>query len=76
MKALTPDFGTTIQGIFSGQLSDPRKAMQDLQERATRELERAISAAQAKGAKVSRDDFKFPNWDATRDFTAADYAKN
>ena len=74
MKALTPDFGTTVQGIFSGQLSDPKKALQDLQERATRELERAIQAARSKGANVSRDDFKFANWDTSRDFTAADYA--
>ena len=76
MKSLTPSFGTTVQGIFSGQLSDPRRAMQDLQERATRELDRAIAAAQAKGAKVSRDDFKFANWDTSRDFTPADYAKS
>jgi multiple sugar transport system substrate-binding protein len=76
MKALTPDFGTTVQGIFSGQLSDPKKAMQDLQDRATKELERALKAAQEKGAKVSRDDFRFPNWDTTRDFTPADYAKS
>jgi multiple sugar transport system substrate-binding protein len=76
MKALQPDFGTTVQGIFSGQLGDPHKAMQDLQDRATKELDRAISAAQAKGARVSRDDFKFPNWDTSRDFTPADYAKS
>jgi multiple sugar transport system substrate-binding protein len=73
MKPLTPDFGTTVQGIFSGQLSDPKKAMQDVQDRATKELERAIQAAQSKGAKVSRDDFKFPNWDTSRDFTLSDY---
>jgi multiple sugar transport system substrate-binding protein len=76
MKSLTPDFGTTVQGIFSGQLSDPKAAMKDLQDRATKELERAIAAAQAKGAKVSRDDFKFANWDTSRGFTPADYAKS
>jgi multiple sugar transport system substrate-binding protein len=73
MKALTPDFGTTVQGIFTGQLGDPKKALQDLQDRADKEFDRAIKAAQAKGAKVSRDDWKFPNWDPTRDFTDADY---
>jgi len=75
MKSLTPDFGTTVQGVFSGQLTDPKKAMQDLQDRATKELDRAVAAAQGKGAKVSRDDFKFPNWDTTRDFTPADYTR-
>jgi len=74
LKALTPDFGTTVQGIFTGQLGDAKKALADLQDRAEKELDRAIKAAQAKGAKVSRDDYKFPNWDPTRDFTDADYA--
>lgn len=48
--------------------------MQDLQDRTEKELERAIKAAQAKGAKVSRDDWTFPNWNPTRDYTEADYA--
>ncbi|MHB8645442.1 MAG: ABC transporter substrate-binding protein [Thermomicrobiales bacterium] len=74
MRPLTPDFGTTIQGIYTGQLSDPKKAMQDLKDRADKELDRAIKAAQAKGAKVSRDDWIFPNWDPTKNYTDADYA--
>lgn len=74
LRAVTPDFGATVQGIFTGQLSDTRKAMQDLKDRTDKELDRAIKAAQAKGAKVSRDDYKFPTWDPTRDWTDADYA--
>jgi len=74
LKPLTPDFGTTVQGIYTGQLNDPKKAMQDLKDRADKELERAMKAAQAKGAKVTRDDFVFPNWDPTKDYTDADYA--
>ena len=74
IRPLTPDFGTTIQGIYTGQLSDPRKAMQDLKNRADKELDRAIKAAQAKGAKVSRDDWTFPNWVPMKDYTDADYA--
>ncbi len=73
-KTVTPDFGTVVQGIYTGQLSDPRKAMQDLKDRADKELDRAIKAAQAKGAKISRDDFVFANWDPTKDYTDADYA--
>ncbi|MBA2276513.1 MAG: extracellular solute-binding protein [Chloroflexia bacterium] len=73
-KPLTPDFGEIVQGIFTGQLSDPGSAMQDLQDRADAELDRAIKAAQDKGAQVSRDDFVFPNWDPTRDYTEEDYA--
>lgn len=74
MRTLTPDFGTTVQGIYIGQLGDAKKAMQDLKDRADKELDRAIKAAQAKGAKVSRDDYVFPNWDPTKDYTEADYA--
>jgi len=73
-KTVTPDFGTTVQGIFTGQLSDAKKAMQDLTDRTEKELDRAIKAAQAKGAKVTRDDWVFPNWDPTKDYTQADYA--
>ncbi len=39
-----------------------------------KELDRAIKAAQAKGAKASRDDLAFPNWDPQKDYTDADYA--
>ena len=73
-KTLSPDFGTTLQGIYTGQIGDAKKAMQDLKDRADKELDRAIKAAQAKGAKVSRDDLAFPNWDPMKDYTDADYA--
>ncbi len=74
MRSLTPDFGTTVQGIYAGQLSSPKAAMQDLKERADKELDRAIKAGQGKGAKVTRDDWGFPNWDPMKDYTEADYA--
>jgi multiple sugar transport system substrate-binding protein len=72
-KAMHPDFGETVQGIFSGQIKDAKSALKDVQDRTEAELNRAIKAAQAKGAKVSRDDWKFPNWDPTRDYTQQDY---
>jgi multiple sugar transport system substrate-binding protein len=74
LRALTPSFGEVVQGIFSGQLADPRAAMQDLQDRANAELDRAIKAAQDKGAQVSREDWVFPNWDPTQDYTEDMYA--
>jgi multiple sugar transport system substrate-binding protein len=73
LKTLTPNFGQVLQGLYTGQIKDPKAAMQDLKDRTEKELDRAIKAAQAKGAKVSRDDWKFPNWDPTKDFTEADY---
>ena len=74
LKSVTPDFGTTVQGLYTGQLKDPKAAMKDLQDRSEAELQRAITAARAKGATVSRDDWKFANWDPTKDYTQADYA--
>ena len=59
-KPVQPNFGTVVQGLYTGQLKDPKAAMQDLKERADKELDRAIKAAQAKGAKVSRDDWSSP----------------
>jgi len=73
LKSLSPDFGAVVQGLFTGQLKDTKAAMKDLQDRSEAELERALKAAQGKGAKVSRDDWKFANWDPTRDYTEADY---
>ncbi len=73
MKKLTPDFGQTIQGILAGQIKDVKAAMKDLDDRMEKELERAIKAASDKGAKVSRDDWKFANWDPMKDYTKADY---
>lgn len=72
-QRLSPDFGEVVLGIFTDQISDRKAAMQDLQDRANAELDRAIKAAQDKGADVSRDDWVFPNWDPTKDYTEAMY---
>jgi len=74
LQTLTPNFGEVVQGLFTGQLGDVQAALQDLQDRSEAELDRAIKAAQDKGAQVSRDDWVFPNWDPTEDYTTEDYA--
>ncbi|HEY8744854.1 MAG TPA: sugar ABC transporter substrate-binding protein, partial [Chloroflexota bacterium] len=74
MHHLTPDIGEIIQGIYTGQLTNAKQALQDLIDRSNKELDRAIKAAQAKGAKVTRNDWVFPNWDPTQDYTPADYS--
>lgn len=74
LQNLTPSFGEVVQGLFTGQLGDAQAALQDLQDRSEAELERAIKAARDKGAQVSRDDWVFPNWDPTQDYTTEDYA--
>lgn len=65
---VTPDFGTVVQGIYTGQIDNPRKALADLQSRSEKELDRAISVARRKGAKVSRDDWVFTDWDPSKNY--------
>lgn len=72
-QPLQPDLGTLVQGILTGQVQDVPAAMQDLQDRASAELDRAIGAAQEKGANVSRDDFVFTDWDPLVDYSADNY---
>ncbi|MCB0133370.1 MAG: extracellular solute-binding protein, partial [Caldilineaceae bacterium] len=55
LKSVTPNFNEVIQGLMAGQLTDVKKEFQDLLERSSAELDRAIKAAQDKGANVSRD---------------------
>lgn len=72
-RPLTPDLGELIQGMLAGQVSDPKAAMEDLKSRTNAEMDRAITAAQDKGAEVSRDDFIFANWEPTEEYTAESY---
>lgn len=72
-RPLSPDLGQLVQGMLAGQVSDIAAAMEDLQSRADAELERAIKAAQDKGAEVSRDDFVFANWDPNEEYTEDKY---
>jgi multiple sugar transport system substrate-binding protein len=68
-----PDLGEIVQGVLTGQIDDAKQALQSYNDALNAELDRAIKAAQDKGAEVSRDDWVFPNWDVTKDYTQADY---
>lgn len=68
-----PDLGEVVQGLLTGQVPDAKKALTDLNHRQERALDQAIEKAKAKGARVSREDWKFPNWDPEKDFTERDY---
>jgi multiple sugar transport system substrate-binding protein len=72
-RPVTPNLTDIVNGIFSGQVDDPRAAMQDLQDRSSAELDRAIKAAQDGGAQVSRDDWVFANWDPAEDYGLEKY---
>lgn len=72
-RPITPNLGEIVNGIFSGQVEDWEAALQDLQDRANAELDRAIKAAQDEGAEVSREDWVFPNWDPREDYSLEMY---
>jgi multiple sugar transport system substrate-binding protein len=72
-QAVTPSFEQVVQGLMAGQITGVKKAMQEVKDAYEKELDRALKAAVAKGAKVSRNDYVFPNWDPNKDYLDADY---
>jgi multiple sugar transport system substrate-binding protein len=73
LVAPKPNLGQVVQGLLTGQLADPAKALRDLSTRSEQALEKAIAKARSQGANVSREDWRFPNWDPTKDYVDADY---
>jgi len=69
----SPDIQALLQGIMSGQVADYKTGLKDLSDKMNAGLDSSIKAAQAKGAKVSRNDWVFPNWDPTKDYEDAEY---
>lgn len=61
-KAVVPDLGDVLIGIYTGQITDRSQALQDLDERKQSAFLEAIQQAQADGADVSIDDFIFPDF--------------
>ncbi|MQA03406.1 MAG: hypothetical protein GEV07_12010 [Streptosporangiales bacterium] len=70
---MVEDFGAVIQAIMVGEETNPKKALADLAGRRNQMLDDAIAAVQKKGAKVSREDWVFENWDPRKDYLPADY---
>ncbi|MBV9547253.1 MAG: extracellular solute-binding protein [Chloroflexi bacterium] len=66
----TPNYNDTLVGLFTGDLQDVKQTMTSLQDRMNAALDDAIKTAQSRGAKVSRDDFVFSDWDPSQDYTS------
>jgi len=73
-KDIKPGLGDIVQGAFSGDVPDIRKALKELSDKANKERDRAFAAAKAKGAKVEENDFMFPDWKPRTDYTKEMYA--
>ena len=61
--APSPNFNDTLVGLYTGQVhGSVAKVTKGLQDRTEKALEEAISKARSRGAKVTRDDWVFPDW--------------
>lgn len=72
-KDPSPDIQRMLQGVMSGQVTNYKAQAKELSDKMNAELDRAIKAAQDQGAKVTRNDWVFPNFDSTKDYDAASY---
>ncbi len=70
---IKPTFGDIIQGAFSGDVADWRKALTDYSAKVNAQRADGIKKVNAKGGKVSADDYAFPDWKPRQDFTAEMY---
>lgn len=70
---IQPGLGDIVQGAMTGDISDVRGALKKLSDDSSAERERALKAAQAKGAKVSMSDYAFPNWQPGTDYSTDKY---
>ncbi|MCL5962522.1 MAG: extracellular solute-binding protein, partial [Chloroflexi bacterium] len=63
-----PDIQAILEGIYTGQVSDWKGALQDLEARQNAELQRAIKETQARGINVDPKWWAAPDWDITTDY--------
>ncbi|MBR2566073.1 MAG: sugar ABC transporter substrate-binding protein [Paenibacillus sp.] len=68
-----PGLGDILQGVMAGAIKDVKDPLKFLSNSVNTALDQAIKDAQAEGAKVDKDDFKFTNWSADKDYSAEDY---
>ena len=67
-RAVTPDVGDVLVGIYTGQIQDWQQALQDLELRKQAVFEDAIQETRDAGADVSLDDYIFPDWNPMENY--------
>ncbi|MBM7563913.1 ABC transporter substrate-binding protein [Paenibacillus sacheonensis] len=72
---IKPGYGNILQSVLIGAGSgkDIATQLKAYDEKLNKGLDDAIAKVKGEGANVSRDDFTFPDWDGTKDFTLDDY---
>lgn len=69
LVAPSPSLHDVCTSLFTGEKTDVKKELKALQDRANQALETAINTARKQGAKVSRDDWVFSDWDPKKPYT-------
>lgn len=67
-KPVNPPIGTILQGVLTGQITDLKGTLAQLNSASEQDRERSMAAAVAKGAKVSMDDYAFADWKPGKDY--------
>lgn len=62
MKPVTPTLGDIAAGTLGGNVKDYKGALKKLSDDSSKARETAIAAAVKAGAKVTLDDWRFPDW--------------
>ncbi len=68
LNVISPNFNDLMVGLWTNQLHDMKSALSDIEDRANAAIHKAVSQAQANGAKVSMSDYTYPDWDITKDY--------
>ncbi len=66
--ATKPNIQDILEGVYTGQITDYKGALKDLEQRQNAALDQAIADAQARGIKVDKSWWKVSNWDLTQDY--------
>ncbi len=75
MTEVRPNLGEIVQGVITEDISDYASVLKNYQDQLSAARDRAIQDAQADGVEVSLDDWVFPNWDPSADYTTKYYAE-
>jgi multiple sugar transport system substrate-binding protein len=72
-----PMFDEIMQALMTGvtPIEELDSILEDYNKQMNQGLQDAIDKVKSEGIEVSRDDFVFPNWNITKDYTKEDYAE-
>jgi multiple sugar transport system substrate-binding protein len=70
---IKPAFSDILQAVLTGAEKDAAPLLKAYDEKLNKGLDEVVNKVKASGVQVSRDDFTFPNWNASKDYSAEDY---